>query len=515
MDAPTAQRRRSSRPGPGRPRNSHATGAAHYLGKLAPTPLLTAEEELSLARSLQRLLELRRLHEELEEELKRRPSAGEVAASLGLPAPEVVRQLREGEAARERMLVANLRLVVSIAKRFMGKGLPFDDLVQEGNLGLIRAAEGFDPVRRLKFSTYATYWIRQRICRAIADQSRVIRIPAYLHDRLLAMRRESDKFQALTGRVPTDSELANLIGVKDAKFSDMHLIPSVVSMEARLSEWPSSTASHAAALRPAVAPCRPQLDCTLSRLIKAVVCLTCRSNISCARFARTSYPCLSAPTRPTLAHTDCNEDDGRTIDTVLTDTVEQDTMLDTTLLRAELESVLTSELPPLERDVLRLRYGLDDGVVKSMVYVGKIAGLKPIKVSRRGGEGGGAAARRLHHVVSEALILCLPFRALRRALSAARGCVGGGGSTWLRPLASSQRDVCRFLSQPCCDHLAGARIGADGHEEVAAAGPAITPQGFSQSRRLRVGAHKCRHRRLKVAVTDTMSFFNENGRPCA
>jgi len=93
---------------------------------------------------------------ELEEELKRRPSAGEVAASLGLPAPEVVRQLREGEAARERMLVANLRLVVSIAKRFMGKGLPFDDLVQEGNLGLIRAAEGFDPVRRLKFSTYAS-----------------------------------------------------------------------------------------------------------------------------------------------------------------------------------------------------------------------------------------------------------------------------------------------------------------------------------------------------------------------
>lgn len=239
VDAPTAQRRRSSRPGPDRRHNSHATGAAHYLGKLALTPLLTAEEELSLARSLQRLLELRRLHEELEEELKRRPSAGEVAASLGLPAPEVVRQLREGEAARERMLVANLRLVVSIAKRFMGKGLPFDDLVQEGNLGLIRAAEGFDPVRRLKFSTYATYWIRQRICRAIADQSRVIRIPAYLHDRLLAMRRESDKFQALTGRVPTDSELANLIGVKDAKFSDLHLIPSVVSMEARLSEWPS------------------------------------------------------------------------------------------------------------------------------------------------------------------------------------------------------------------------------------------------------------------------------------
>jgi RNA polymerase primary sigma factor len=238
VDAPIDQVRRSSRkPGPGRPRDNRMTGTAHYIGKLSPTRLLTSEQELSLARSFQRLLELRRLHEKLEEELRRPPSDSELAASLGLPAPEVARQMREGEAARGRLLVANLRLVVSIAKRFIGRGLPFDDLVQEGNLGLIRAAEGFDPARRLKFSTYATYWIRQRICRAIADQSRLIRIPAYLHDRLLVMRRESNKFQAVNGRLPTDSELSVLIGVKNVKLSDMDLLPSVVSMEAPLSEW--------------------------------------------------------------------------------------------------------------------------------------------------------------------------------------------------------------------------------------------------------------------------------------
>jgi RNA polymerase primary sigma factor len=229
------------RPQRGRPRDSRATGTAHYLRKLSPTPLLTSEEELSLARSMQRMRKLQAHQQELETELQRRPSTGDLAASLELPEAEVARQLREGEAARERMLVSNLRLVVSIAKRYIGKGMPFDDLVQEGNLGLIRAAETFDPVRKLKFSTYATHWIRQRVYRSIADQSRVIRFPAYVHDRLLAVGRESNRFQVVHGRLPTDSELATLIGITDAKYAELRTLPNAISLETPLRESPTES----------------------------------------------------------------------------------------------------------------------------------------------------------------------------------------------------------------------------------------------------------------------------------
>lgn len=285
-----------------------------YLRSVSPRPLLNSEQELALATSLQEALRLRRELSVLSAELGRPALPAEEVARVGLSSAELGRRLREGEAARDALLVSNLRLVVSIAKRFLGKGVPMEDLVQEGNLGLIRAAEGFDPARRLKFSTYATFWIRQRITRALADQSRVIRLPAYLHDFLLKSRRTRGQLHAQYGRPPTNAELAEELGVKPSKLLQLETLPRSVSLESPLRAG----------------------------------------------------------------------DEGRkqpyTLAEVLADPTSPDELIDLTMLRAELESVLSTQLPPLERDVLRMRYGLDDGVVKTMDHVGSIAGLQSRKV---------------------------------------------------------------------------------------------------------------------------------------
>ena len=117
-------------------------------------------------------------------------------------------QLRAGDKARERLMVCNLRLVLSIAKRYVNKGLLMEDLIQEGNLGLLRATERFDPGRRLRFSTYATFWIRQGITRSLADQSRTIRLPVYVHEFVLRLNRARALLSQQLGRAASDAELA-------------------------------------------------------------------------------------------------------------------------------------------------------------------------------------------------------------------------------------------------------------------------------------------------------------------
>ena len=125
--------------------------------------LLESEEELELARSVQRMLSIRAATTELEAQLGRTPSQDELAGVLadGTAGADIRPALLSGERAREKLMVSNLRLVISIAKRYTGKGLLMEDLIQEGNIGLLRATEKFDPLRRLRFSTYATFWIRQ------------------------------------------------------------------------------------------------------------------------------------------------------------------------------------------------------------------------------------------------------------------------------------------------------------------------------------------------------------------
>jgi RNA polymerase primary sigma factor len=123
----------------------------------------------------------------------------------------------EGQAAREHLIKANTRLVVSIAKRYMGRSLAFLDLIQEGNLGLMKAVEKYDYHRGFRFSTYATWWIRQTITRAIADQSRTIRVPVHMIDRIRQVYKAMHNLEQQLGRVPTAEELAEKLQVSAQK----------------------------------------------------------------------------------------------------------------------------------------------------------------------------------------------------------------------------------------------------------------------------------------------------------
>lgn len=174
---------------------------SQYLREIARTPLLSADEEAELAR-------------QIEAGQKARAALTRAGGELD-PAQQadLEHQVRQGEQARQAMLEANTLLVISVAKRYLGRGVSFLDLIQEGNLGLMRAVEKFDHRRGLRFSTYATWWVRQAVVRAVADQSHTIRIPVYLHEL-------TGKFVAITqrltqqlGREPTDEEIAAELGI--------------------------------------------------------------------------------------------------------------------------------------------------------------------------------------------------------------------------------------------------------------------------------------------------------------
>jgi len=140
--------------------------------------------------------------------------------------------IQDGILAREYLIKANTRLVVSIARKYMGSGLPFLDLIQEGNLGLIRAVEKFDYQRGFRFSTYATWWIRQGITRAIADQSRTIRVPVHMTDRLRQIYRSSQEMEQVLGRSPTQHELAEHLHLDDSQIQWMlQIAQTPISLE--------------------------------------------------------------------------------------------------------------------------------------------------------------------------------------------------------------------------------------------------------------------------------------------
>jgi RNA polymerase primary sigma factor len=171
-----------------------------YLEAAAREPLLTKEEEVELAMAIER-----------GEESQAKLDAGRLRSETSIRKSKEV--VRKGHAARQRFIRANLRLVVSIARKYQGQGLPFLDLVQEGNIGLMRAVELFDWRRGFKFSTYATWWIRQAITRAIADRGRQIRLPVHVHDQIRKLRRTFVQFSQKYGRDPQPHELGKALGL--------------------------------------------------------------------------------------------------------------------------------------------------------------------------------------------------------------------------------------------------------------------------------------------------------------
>lgn len=178
---------------------------SEYLRQIGQIPLLTANEEY-----------------EIGEAMVAGARAAEIVALMGDDIPVAERrslqwQVDAGEAARQHLITANLRLVVSIARRFRDRGLPFPDLIQEGNIGLMRAVEKFDHTKRLKFSTYATWWIRQAVGRALADQGRTIRLPVHMGETLTKLGRATRQLEQSLDRLPTDAELASALGVSEEK----------------------------------------------------------------------------------------------------------------------------------------------------------------------------------------------------------------------------------------------------------------------------------------------------------
>ena len=175
-----------------------------YLKEIGRIPLLTAAQEVSLARRM-----------ESSRDAKRRLSKdGHLSSEERQRLKEVI---RDGKAAKEHLIKANSRLVVSVAKKYVGRGVPFLDLIQEGNIGLIRAVKKFDYHRGFKFSTYATWWIRQAVTRAIADQGRTIRVPVHMYEQINRLARVSRQLVQELGRDPTMEEIAGELGVNPKK----------------------------------------------------------------------------------------------------------------------------------------------------------------------------------------------------------------------------------------------------------------------------------------------------------
>ncbi len=261
-----------------------------YLKEMARVPLLSAEEERELAQRIERGRQARRVLEHLN------------GQATPQQRQELEQQVLEGLQAREHLIKANTRLVVSIAKRYIGRGVPFLDLIQEGNLGLMKAVEKYEYQRGFRFSTYATWWIRQAITRAIADQSRTIRLPVHLYETISRIKKVTKQLSQELGRKPTEEEIAT------------------------------------------------RMEITIEKL---------------------RFIAKSAQLPISLETPIGKEEDSRLGDFIESEGETPEERVAKMLLREDLESVLAT-LTPRERDVLRLRYGLDDGRMKTLEEIGQI-----------------------------------------------------------------------------------------------------------------------------------------------
>ncbi|MBD2472291.1 RNA polymerase sigma factor, RpoD/SigA family [Nostoc sp. FACHB-145] len=185
-----------------------------YLKEISRFPLLRPEQEILYARQIQELIAVQQKKSNLQQQLHREITNAELAAKLKITEAQLNFILEQGQRAKQKMINANLRLVVAIAKKHQWSNLDLLDLVQEGAIGLQQAVEKFDPSRGYKFSTYAYWWIRQAIMRAIAEKSRTVRLPCHLSEKFMRIRKVQQELSQKFGRPATITEIAKVINVQ-------------------------------------------------------------------------------------------------------------------------------------------------------------------------------------------------------------------------------------------------------------------------------------------------------------
>ncbi|MGK7909304.1 MAG: RNA polymerase sigma factor, RpoD/SigA family [Synechococcus sp.] len=206
-----------------------------YLQEIGRVPLLGRDEEVALAQKVQRYMALLEKRQELAESLEVPPSLEQWAEAVQLPVKELRQLERTGSRAKDHMIKANLRLVVSVAKKYQNRGLELLDLIQEGTLGLERAVEKFDPTKGYRFSTYAYWWIRQGITRAIATQSRTIRLPVHITEKLNKIKKAQRQISQTKGRTATIEDIAREMDLSPSQVRELLVkVPRSVSLETKV-----------------------------------------------------------------------------------------------------------------------------------------------------------------------------------------------------------------------------------------------------------------------------------------
>ena len=281
-----------------------------YLHEIGRVPLLTREEEIVFGKQVQQMMKLIEAKQELAKEWQREPTQLEWATEMQLSEAELKRQLHLGKRAKQKMIEANLRLVVAIAKKYQKRNMEFLDLIQEGTLGLERGVEKFDPMRGYKFSTYAYWWIRQAITRAIAQHARTIRLPIHITEKLNKIKKVQRELTQQLGRSPSPAEIASALELHPSQIREYLLMARhPVSLDLRVGD---------------------NQDTELQELL---------------------------------------EDE----------TASPDNYITSELLRQDLDTLI-SELTPQQREVIILRFGLEDGNELSLAKVGERLSLSRERV---------------------------------------------------------------------------------------------------------------------------------------